>query len=208
MADLPVVDLKGKKVGTVSVQDSLFENPASDHLVWEVVMHYLANRRQGTSKVKGRAEVSGGGRKPWRQKGTGRARVGSLRSPVWVGGGTVHGPQPRSYRKRMPRKKKKTALRRVLGDYIRDAQVIVVDSLQLESHKTREFASALACLGVPRKTLIVDTSGSDNLFLAARNIPGISVRRAQDVNAYDLLLHEHVTISKEGLEVLKEAVAS
>jgi len=207
MSDLPVLNKEGKEVGKVSLREDIFAHPATDHLVWEVVTHYLASRRVGTAKTKNRTEVRGGGRKPWRQKGTGRARVGSIRTPLWKGGGTTFGPQPRDYRTALPKKKRRVALRRVLGDLVREDLVLVLDDLTMESHKTRDLVGLLRSVGAPRRTLVVDDGGQRNLLLASRNIPGISVRRPQDLNAYDLLLHEHMTISKSALQTLEEAMA-
>jgi large subunit ribosomal protein L4 len=207
MADIPVLNKEGKEVGKVSLNDETFEKTASNHLVWEVVTHYLANRRVGTARTKNRIEVRGGGRKPWRQKGTGRARVGSIRSPLWKGGGTVFGPTQRNYRTPLPRRKKKVALRRVLGDFIRARQVLVVDDLAMETHKTKDLVSLLKEIGAPERTLIVDDSGQRNLVLASRNLPLVAVRRAQDVNVFDLLYHEHLTITQSALRSLEEAVA-
>jgi large subunit ribosomal protein L4 len=207
MSDLPVLNREGKKVGTVSLREDIFARPATDHLVWEVVTHYLASRRVGTANTKNRIEVRGGGRKPWRQKGTGRARVGSIRTPLWKGGGVVFGPQPRDYRTGLPKKKRRVALRRVLGDMVREDLVLVLEDLNLETHKTRDLVGLLRSVGAPRRTLVVDDGGQRNLLLASRNIPGVTVRRPADLNALDLLLHEHMTISKSALQTLEEAVA-
>lgn len=208
MPDLAVRNRSGEEVGTVSLGEGMFAATASDHLVWEVVNHYLDNRRVGTASTKDRVAVRGGGRKPWRQKGTGRARAGSIRSPLWRGGGTTHGPQPRDYHGAVSRKKRRVALRRVLWDLVQDGRVLVLDNLTLDSHKTRDLAAVLESCGAPRKTLIVDDAAQRNLLLASRNLPGVSLKRPEDLNAYDLLLHEHLTITRSALARLEEAFAS
>jgi large subunit ribosomal protein L4 len=206
MADVPVVDKSGKSAGSVEFPDALATCEASDHLVWEVVRAYLLNKRVGTAKVKNRIEQQGGGRKPWRQKGTGRSRHGSQRSPLWRGGGAVHGPVPRDFRVPMPRRKRRLALRRVFSDLLSEGRVLVLDDLQLEAPKTRELAGLLEALGVA-KTMLVDSGENRNLQLASRNLPAVEISRPEDLNAYDLLRQEHMTISREALGKLEEVLS-
>ena len=206
MAKVEVKNLKNKRVGELELNDAVFDYSASETLVWEAVRAFLAGRRKGTHKVKNRVEVRGGGTKPWRQKGTGRARVGGLRSPLWRSGGTVFGPQPRDYSQRFPRKKKRGAVRMVLSDKLRNERLIVVENLKVESHRTRDFVSILEGFDLAGKVLIVDERENRNLFLSARNLPNVKMVAATGVNVYDLLDCEHLILSKEAVEKLEETL--
>ena len=198
---MPVVDvmnLEGKKVGQVELADAVFAARVNPDLLHETVRWYLASQRAGTHKTKGRGEVSGSGRKPWRQKGTGRARVGSIRSSIWRKGGTVHGPQPRSYAYRLPRKVLLGALRSALSAKLAEQKVTVVDAWTLESHKTKAFRQALERLdGETRTLLLVNHDANRNLELASRNLEGVKLVAPSALQPYDLLRHERLLISKE-----------
>jgi large subunit ribosomal protein L4 len=198
---MPVVDVKnldGKTVGQVELADAVFAAKVNPHLLHETVRWYLAAQRAGTHKTKGRGEVSGSGRKLWRQKGTGRARVGSIRSSIWRKGGTVHGPQPRSYAYRLPRKMLLGALRSALSAKLADEKLIVVDAWALESHKTKAFRQALDKLDSDTRTmLLVDQGGNRNLELASRNLEGVKLVQPGALQPYDLLRHDRLVISKD-----------
>ena len=204
MAKVEVRNLKNKLVGELELNNAVFDYSASETLVWEAVRAFLAGQRKGTHKAKNRVEVRGGGGKPWRQKGTGRSRVGSVRSPLWRKGGTVFGPRPRDYSQRFPRKKKRGAVRMVLSDKLRNQRLIVVEDLKVESHKTRDFAGILEAFDLSGKVLIVDQPKNHNLYLSSRNLPGVKMVPASRVNVYDLLNCEHLMLSKEAVEKLEE----
>ena len=207
---MPTVDVKNlanKKVGTLELREDVFSAPVNEALLHTAVRHHLASLRRGTHQTKTRKAVSGGGRKPWRQKGTGRARVGSIRSPLWRHGGTVHGPQPRDYSYRVPRKMLLGALRSALTAKLAADKLTVVDTLELKSHKTAEFRALLSGLGVTRTALLVDTSGSTNLVRASRNLPGVKLVASHEVHPYHLLAHERVLFSQAAVEKLQRAVA-
>ncbi len=206
MPQVEVKDLKNKVVGKLDLSEEVFAYEASEALVWEAVNAYRAAQRKGTHSTKNRAKVRGGGRKPWRQKGTGRARVGTIRSPLWTGGGTVHGPQPRDYRQALPKKKRRGAVKLVLTDKLKNDRLIVVEKFELDSHKTKDFAGVLEKLGINGKALIADAPGNRNLLLSARNLAGVKPVTATGVNVYDLLNHEHLVISREAVLALQEAL--
>src|SRR5690606_14090569 len=171
-----------------------------------VVMQQAAVRR-GTHKTKNRAEVSGGGRKPWRQKGTGRARQGSIRAPQWKGGGVVFGPQPRSYKFKLPRKVRRLAIRSALSGKVRDNEIVVLDELRMAAPKTKEFAQILKNLNVDRKALVVSAEYDDNVALSARNIPGVKFISANGINVLDLLNHDKLVITKDAVAKVEEVFA-
>ena len=193
-----VVNLEGKKVGEVELADAVFAAKVNPHLLHETVRWYLASQRAGTHKTKGRGEVAGSGRKPWRQKGTGRARVGSIRSSLWRKGGTVHGPQPRSYAYRLPRKVLLGALRSALSAKLAEQKLTVVDAWVLETHKTQVFRQVLDRLdGDTRTVLLVENSANRNLELASRNLEGVKLVSPAALQPYDLLRHERLFLSKD-----------
>lgn len=198
---MPVVDVKsleGKKVGQVELADAVFAAKVNPHLLYETVRWYLASQRAGTHKTKGRGEVAGSGRKLWRQKGTGRARVGSIRSSIWRKGGTVHGPQPRSYAYRLPRKMLLGGLRSALSAKLAEEKLTVVDAWALETHKTKAFREVLERLnGGSRTILLVENGANRNLELASRNLDGVKLVRPAELQPYDLLRHEQLLISKD-----------
>jgi large subunit ribosomal protein L4 len=198
---MPVVDVKnleGKKVGQIELADGVFAAAVNQHLLHEAVRHYLAGRRAGTHKTKQKSEVSGSGKKLWRQKGTGRARIGSIRSPLWRHGGTVHGPVPRSYEYSLPKKMILGALRSALSAKLADQKLTVVEEWKLDTHKTKPFAQALGKLDGESKTiLLVDNAASVNLERASRNIDGVSLLSTSALEAYEVLRHDHLMLSRE-----------
>jgi large subunit ribosomal protein L4 len=198
MAVVDIVNLAGKNVGQMDLPDAVFGAKVNPHLLHETVRWYQAAQRAGTHKTKGRGEVSGAGRKLWKQKGTGRARVGSIRSSIWRKGGTVHGPQPRSYAYRLPRKMVLGALRSALSAKLADQKLTVVDAWQLESHKTKAFRQALDRLDAETKTmLLVEFAANRNLELASRNLEGVKLVAPHALQPYDLLRHDRLVLSKD-----------
>lgn len=206
MANIDVVDLKGKKVGTLGLADEVFGGINED-LLWEAVKHYRAAQRAGTHATKNRKLVSGSGKKLWRQKGTGRARVGSIRSPLWRHGGTIHGPQPRSYDYQFPRKKLLGALRSALAAKFADGKLTVVSNFELEEVKTSALREALDTLGTGKTALLVDaTKENRNLELSARNLAGVELVAGNQVHPYHLLRYETVVFSQPALEKLQDSL--
>jgi large subunit ribosomal protein L4 len=197
MSVVDVKNLDGKTVGQMDLADAVYGAKVKPHLLHEVVRWYLAAQRAGTHKVKGRGEVRGSGKKLWRQKGTGRARVGSIRSPLWRHGGTVHGPVPRSYAYRIPRKVFLGALRSALSAKLADQKLIVVESWELESHKAKPFRQALDRLESRPTTLLVSHETNRNLELASRNLAGVKLVRPSQLQPYDLLKHDRLVLSKD-----------
>jgi large subunit ribosomal protein L4 len=204
---LAVKNLANQSVGETEVPDEVFNYPYKEHLIHEVVVAVRAAQRAGTHKTKPRSEVAGSGRKLWRQKGTGRARVGSRRTPLWRGGGTVHGPQPRSYEKKISAREKRNALKSALSRKVAEDQILVLDSLELESLKTQGLTNALSGLGVEGKALLVDRFDNRNLALAARNNPKLKTVDALGVNVYDVVDRPFLVLSQEALGRLVEVLA-
>ncbi len=206
MANIDVVNLQGKKVGSLDLADEVFgPEQVNEALLWESVKHYRAALRQGTHATKNRKLVSGSGKKLWKQKGTGRARIGSIRSPLWRHGGTVHGPQPRSYAYSFPRRKQLGALRAALAAKLADGNLTVVDSLELQEAKTKQYRTALDNLHVKKTALLVE-SGADlsrSLLLGARNLDGVDLVLGNEVHPYDLLRYERAIFSRAALESLQ-----
>lgn len=207
MPTVKVRNLKNKEVGEVSLSDAVFGVELNEGLIHEAVKNYLANGRQGTSATKTRGNVSGSGKKLWKQKGTGRARIASLRSPLWKGGGNVHGPQPRDWSYKMPKKMRRGALRSALSERLREGNLIIIDEISFEGHKTRDFLSVIETLGLVEnkkraKTLIVDSLDNANLILSSRNVKKTKVTNSYGLNIYDLLYHEKLLISKTAVEEL------
>lgn len=207
MATHKIVSKTKTEVGQVDLPGDAFGVEVKEHVLHEVVVNQLANRRAGTHKSKTRAEVSGGGTKPWRQKGTGRARSGSNTSPLWRRGGSIHGPKPRSYAYGLPRKVRKQALAMALSLKAKEGALLVVDSLAMDQVKTREFAAAMKALGVS-KGLVVIEGPSRNLELSARNLPGVTVIRAEGLNVYDILRHDQLVVAKDALDKIADRVRS
>jgi large subunit ribosomal protein L4 len=202
-----VKNLKNKKIRDLELPEEVFAYPFKKHLVHTAVVSYLASQRSGTHKTKGRSEVRGGGRKPWRQKGTGRARIGSLRSPVRRGGGTVHGPQPRDYANKLSAREKRNALKSALSQKFAEEAILVVDAFDLESHKTGDLARSLDGLGVSGRTLLVDRHDNGKLALAARNNPNLKTVDALAVNVYDVVDRPHIVISADAIGRLVEVLS-
>ena len=196
MAKIPVWNWKKEQVGEVALPAGVFDYPYRKHLVWEVVKAYLAGRRAGTHKTKVRSEVSGSGKKPFKQKGTGRARQGGSRPPIHRHGGASHGPRPRSYAQDLSVGEKKNALRAVLSRRVSEERIIVVDKMDLASHKTRDLKAALGTLGIEGKALFVDARGNENFERASRNVRAWKLVDPLGVNAYDVLAHATVVLSK------------
>jgi len=209
MANIDVVDLSGNKVGSLELADEVF-GPAqvNEALLWEAVKHYRAALRQGTAATKNRKLVSGAGKKLWKQKGTGRARVGSIRSPLWRHGGTVHGPQPRSYDYAFPRKKLLGALRAAIAAKLVDGHLTVVESLELKEPKTKLYRTALNTLEAKKTALLVESGAtlSRTLILGARNLGGVELVLGNEVHPYDLLKHERAIFSRSAIEQLQETL--
>jgi large subunit ribosomal protein L4 len=208
MANIKVVSFGGEQVGEFELLDEVFAAEVNEALLWEAVKHYRASIRQGTHATKNRKLVSGAGKKLWKQKGTGRARVGSIRTPLWRGGGTVHGPQPRSYDYQFPRKKLLGALRSAMASKINDGKLIVVENFEVEEAKTKHFRAALNKFEAKKTTLLVESSQqlSEKLYLGSRNLEGVELVLSSEVHPYDLLKYEHVVISKAALEALQETL--
>lgn len=207
MPVLEVKNLNNETVGELELRDDVFGVELRETLIWEAVRHYMAVGRRGTHCTKTRKEVSGSKRKLWRQKGTGRARMGSIRSPLWRHGGTVHGPKPRDYSYHFPAKKRAGALRSALSEKIRQNHVVVVDALDLASPKTREFVGVMGNLGLDRKVLVVDSIGNTNAVLSCRNIPAVKYMPGTGVNIYDILNYEKLLFSREAILQLQEVLA-
>jgi large subunit ribosomal protein L4 len=208
---MPVADVKnleGKKVGTIELADDVFGVKVNAHLLHEAVRHHLASKHAGTHKTKDKSEVSGSGRKLWKQKGTGRARVGSIRSPLWRHGGTVHGPTPRSYSYALPKKMIIGALRSALSSKLAEQKMTIVDAWELETHKTKAFRQALTKLDKETPSiLLVDNSSNVNLERASRNIDGLTLVPTNGLEAYDLLRHDHLMMSRDAAVKLSRALS-
>jgi len=206
MPTVEIIDLQNQKVGAVELADEVFGAPVNEDLLYEAVRHYLAGRRRGTASTKTRHEVAGSGRKLWEQKGTGRARMGSIRSPLWRHGGTVHGPQPHSYAYHLPRKMQLGALRSALSVKLRDGELRVVQEFSIPEAKTKAMRAALDTLDAKRTVLLVDHAENRNLALSSRNLEGVKLVLSRDVNVYDLLGHEQVLLSEAAAKKLSEAL--
>jgi large subunit ribosomal protein L4 len=204
MPTVKVRNLKNEEIREVELSDAVFGAPLNEGLIHAAVRNFMANARQGTSATKTRGDVSGAGRKLWKQKGTGRARIASLRSPLWKGGGNVHGPQPRDWSYNMPKKMRQGALRSALSERVREGKVVLVDGWELDKPKTRDFIAYLKNLGLEGKTLIVDSLDNDNLMLSTRNVQSAKVVISFGLNIYDLLYHELLVISEAAVKELEQ----
>jgi len=204
---LDIVNNENKKVGSVDVSDDVFGGRVNADLMWESVVHANAAARRGTHKTKNRANVSGSGKKPWRQKGTGRARVGEIRNPLWRHGGTVFGPQPRSYDYKLPKKVERGALRAALAQKLKDGDVVVVEALTATEIKTKAAAELLKTLTVTGKAVLIDVALDENMSRSVRNLPGVSLVSSQRVTARAVIDAQRVVITKSALEKLQEALA-
>ncbi len=198
-------NIEGEKLGEIELPETVFGIKPNPAVVWEVVRAYQANQRQGTASTKTRGEVRGGGRKPWRQKHTGRARVGSIRSPIWVGGGVVFGPKPRSYYIRVPKKVKRLAIKSVLSERAKQGRIIVLEDFDMEKPRTKKIAEFLKGVDLlDKKTLLVLATHNENIYKSGRNIRKLGVREARLVNVYDVLVSRHLVITKDALRVMEE----
>jgi large subunit ribosomal protein L4 len=204
--ELDVVNNENKKVGAVDVRDDLFGGRVNAGLIWESVVHSNASERRGTHMTKNRALVSGSGKKPWRQKGTGRARIGSIRNPIWRHGGTVFGPQPRSYAFALPKRVSRGALRAALAEKVQEGALVVIDELSASEVKTKSAAELLARLGVNGKAVLVDVAVDDKLSRSVRNLPGVSFVASSRLTARDVASAGRVVVTKSAIEKLQEAL--
>ena len=206
MANVSVYNMEGKEVGTMELNDAVFGVEINDHLVHLAVVRQLANKRQGTQKAKTRSEVSGGGRKPWRQKGTGHARQGSTRSPQWTGGGVVFAPVPRDYEIKMNKKERRAALKSALTSRVQENKLIVLDDLKLDEVKTKAMQAVLSNLNVS-KAMVVLADNDQNVVLSARNIPDVITALPNTINVYDVLKYNTVILTKSAVASIEEVYA-
>ena len=207
MANVSVYNMEGKEVGTMELNDAVFGVEINEHLVHMAVVQQLANNRQGTQKAKTRSEVSGGGRKPWRQKGTGHARQGSTRSPQWTGGGVVFAPTPRDYSFKLNKKEKRAALKSVLTDKVQAGKFVVVEELKFDEIKTKSFVKVLDNLKVNEKSLVILDENDANVVLSARNIPTVKTTLTNTINVYDIVNAKTVVLTKDAVKKIEEVYA-
>lgn len=207
MPKVDVYDIKGKKVSDIELADSVFGIEPNENIVHAVLVNYLANQRQGTQSTKTRAEVRGGGKKPWRQKGTGRARQGSIRAPQWIKGGIALGPKPRSYKYTVNKKEKRLAIKSVLSSKVIEKELTVVDKLELKEIKTKSMVKALTALKVEEKTLIIVPEKNTNVVMSARNIEGVKTITANNINVFDLLKYNNLILPVDTVKKLEEVYA-
>ena len=206
MANVTVYNMEGNEVGTMELNDAVFGVEVNEHLVHLAVVRQLANKRQGTQKAKTRSEVSGGGRKPWRQKGTGHARQGSIRAPQWTGGGVVFAPVPRDYEVKMNKKERRAALKSALTSKVQDNKLVVVDSLTLAEAKTKEMQKVLTNLKA-EKALIVTAGDDQNVVLSARNIADVQTATVNTINVYDVMKYNTIVVTKDAVASIEEVYA-
>nr|WP_318685647.1 50S ribosomal protein L4 [uncultured Acetatifactor sp.] len=206
MANVSVYNMEGKEVGTIELNDAVFGVEINEHLVHMAVVQHLANKRQGTQKAKTRSEVSGGGRKPWRQKGTGHARQGSTRSPQWTGGGVVFAPVPRDYSFKMNKKEKRKALKSALTSKVQGSSLIVLDELKLDGIKTKKFVNVMNNLKVS-KGLVVIADNDANVVMSARNVEGIDTAQANMINVYSVMKAKTIVLTKDAVAKIEEVYA-
>ena len=207
MPKLNVLNIQGQNVGEIELSDAVFGVEVNEHVLYEVVKNQLANKRQGTQSAKTRAEVRGGGRKPWRQKGTGRARQGSIRAPQWIKGGIALGPKPRSYSYTVNKKERRLALKSILSSKVTENELTVVDKLEVKEIKTKTMVKALADLKVEGKTLIVLPENNQNVFMSARNIEGVKTIALNNINVFDLLKYTNLILPLDTVKKIEEVYA-
>ena len=207
MPKVALLNQNGSQVGDIELNEAVFGIEPNQSVLFEAIVMQRASLRQGTHKTKVRSEVAGGGRKPWRQKGTGRARQGSIRSPQWRGGGTVFGPTPRSYSYKLPKKVRRLAIKSALSSKVLEENILVLESLTFEAPKTKEFKSVLGGLSVEKKALIVTADLDENVALSARNIPGVTVVTADGINVLDVVNHDKLIMTKAAVEKVEEVLA-
>lgn len=206
MKKQPILDLTGAKVGDLSLNENIWGITPNDAVLYDAITLARNSQRQGTAKTKTRSEVSGGGRKPWRQKGTGHARQGSTRSPQWVGGGIVFGPQPRTYFKKMNRKERRLALKSALSYKVQDKELIVLDNLNIETSKTKDMIKVLEAIKAEKNILIVVEELTDNVILATRNIPNVVLLGTTEINTLDIVAADNLVITKEAVKQIEEVL--
>ena len=206
MANVSVYNMEGKEVGKMDLNDAVFGATINEHLVHMAIVQNLANKRQGTQKAKTRSEVRGGGRKPWRQKGTGHARQGSTRAPQWKGGGVVFAPAPRDYSFKLNKKEKRAALKSVLTSRVQDNKLIVLDELKLDAIRTKDFKKVMDNLNVD-KAMVVIGGQDENVILSARNLPGVNTAVAENINVYDILKGDTLVLTKDAVAKIEEVFA-
>ena len=207
MPKVDVLNINGQKVEELELSESIFAAEISEYAVYEVIKNHLANRRQGTQSAKTRAEVRGGGRKPWRQKGTGRARQGSTRSPQWIGGGVVFAPKPRDYSSSVNKKVRRLALKSVLTTKVNEGNLIVLDALEMNAPKTKDYIAMLSAVNAGKKALVVTAENSPNVVKSGRNIPGVDITFVNTLNVYDIMRHDSLIITKEAVRKTEEVYA-
>ena len=206
MANVSVYNIEGKEVGSLELNDALFGVEINEHLVHMAVVQQLANNRQGTQKAKTRSEVSGGGRKPWRQKGTGHARQGSTRAPQWTGGGVVFAPTPRDYSFKMNKKEKRAALKSALTSRVVDSKIVVLDEIKFNEIKTKNFANVMKNLKLDKALMVIGDNDA-NVILSARNIPDVKVSQPNTINVYDILKYDTLVVTKDAVAKIEEVYA-
>lgn len=204
MPKVALYNVSGEQVGDIELKEDVFGIEINTHVMYEAVKVYLANQRQGTQSAKTRSEVRGGGRKPWRQKGTGRARQGSIRSPQWKGGGVIFAPKPRDYSMKLPKKIRRLALKSAFSSKVEANEIIVLDALAMEAPKTKEMLKVLGNLKVEKKALVVTSEKDENVVLSARNIPGVKTAQVSTLNVYDILNHNAFIITKDAVNKVEE----
>ncbi|WP_342614892.1 50S ribosomal protein L4 [Peribacillus frigoritolerans] len=207
MPKVTLFNQTGSQVGDIELNETIFGIEPNNHVLFEAIIMQRASLRQGTHKVKNRSEVAGGGRKPWKQKGTGRARQGSIRSPQWRGGGIVFGPTPRSYSYKLPKKVRRLAIKSALSAKALEENILVLESLSFEAPKTKEFVAVLKNLSVDTKTLVVTDGLDEKVALSARNIPGVTVVEADGLNVLDVVSHNKLILTKSAVEKVEEVLA-
>lgn len=207
MPKVNVYNMLGEQVGEINLMDEVFGAEVNEHVLYEVVKNQLANKRQGTQSAKTRAEVRGGGRKPWKQKGTGRARQGSIRAPQWTGGGVVFAPKPRDYSYSVPKKVRRLAMKSALSSKVQNGEIIVLDELNLNEPKTKEMIAILNNVKAGRKALIVMNEKNENVMKSARNIPNVETTLVSTLNVYDILKYDSFIITKDAVSKVEEVYA-
>ena len=207
MPKLNVLNIQGQNVGEIELSDAVFGVEVNEHVLYEVVKNQLANKRQGTQSAKTRAEVRGGGRKPWKQKGTGRARQGSIRAVQWIGGGVAFAPKPRSYRYTLPKKVRRLAMKSALTSKVQANEMIVLDALTMDAPKTKEFATILNNVNAAKKALVVIADKNDNVIKSARNIEGVQTALVNTMNVYDILKYDSFIITTDAVKKVEEVYA-
>lgn len=207
MPKIDVINVKGEKVEEITLKEDIFGIEPNEAVVHQVVVAQLANKRQGTQSAKTRSEVRGGGRKPWRQKGTGRARTGSIRSPLWKGGGVIFAPKPRDYSKKINKKMNRLAIKSVLSAKVAENELLVLDALNIAAPKTKEMAAVLENIKAGKKALILTGSIDENVYKSARNLPGVKTATVDTINVYDLLNYDFLVATKDSVEKIEEVYA-